>query len=81
MKNCLEYDNMCNGIYEYYCLIDIYMNKLVEVCEEKKIIYFGKQFVLKNIFFLNLNGFNGSYYYVKNNLIMFNFYFRFYIFV
>lgn len=42
MKNCPEYDNMCNGTYEYHCLIDTHMNKLVEVCEEKKIIHFGK---------------------------------------
>lgn len=56
MKNCLVYVNMSNGIYEYYCFIDIYMNKLVEVCVELKIIYFGKYFVLKNIFFLNFNG-------------------------
>lgn len=41
MKNCSEYDNMCNGTYEYHCLIDTHMNKLVEVCEEKKIIHFG----------------------------------------
>lgn len=52
------------------------MNKLVEVCEEKKIIHFGKQFALKNIFPLNLNGFNGSYHHVKNNLIMSNVHFR-----
>lgn len=42
MKNCAAYANMCNGTYEYHCLIDTYMNKLVEVCAEPKIIHFGK---------------------------------------
>lgn len=42
MKNCSAYANMCNGTYVYHCLIDTYMNKLVEVCAEPKIIHFGK---------------------------------------
>lgn len=42
MKNCLVYVNMCNGIYLYYCLIDIYFNELVEVCVKLMFIYLGK---------------------------------------
>lgn len=42
MKNCLAYVNMCKGIYMYYCLFDIYNNKLVEVCVEEEFIYLGK---------------------------------------
>lgn len=41
MKNCIAYANMCNGTYEYHCLIDTNFNKLVEVCAERKIIHFG----------------------------------------
>lgn len=41
MKNCSAYANMCNGTYVYHCLIDTYMNKLVEVCAKPKIIHFG----------------------------------------
>lgn len=41
MKNCSAYANMCNGTYEYHCLIDTNINKLVEVCAERKFIHFG----------------------------------------
>lgn len=37
MKNCSAYANMSNGTYEYHCLIDTHMNKLVEVCAEPKL--------------------------------------------
>lgn len=42
MKHCSAYANMCNGTYEYQCLIDTHINKLVEVCAEQKVIHFGK---------------------------------------
>lgn len=42
MKNCLVYDYLCNGIYMYYCLFDIYNNELFEVCVEWMFIYLGK---------------------------------------
>lgn len=41
MKHCSAYANMCNGTYEYQCLIDTHINKLVEVCAEQKVIHFG----------------------------------------
>lgn len=53
-KNCSAYANMCNGTYEYHCLIEAHINKLFEVCVERKLIHLGKYYALKIYFLLIL---------------------------